>query len=54
LERDGTPLSWNQELIVPIADEWVGEANVEVLLQEDAAQGEDRSVPYRFVAVGST
>lgn len=48
MERDGTPVSWNQELIVPIADEWVGEANVEMLLQEDAAQGEDRSVPYRF------
>lgn len=48
LERSGTPISWNQELTVPVANEWVGEANVELLMEEDAAQGEDRSVPYRF------
>jgi lysyl endopeptidase len=48
LERSGTPVSWNQELTVPIANEWVSEANVEQLLQEDAIHVEDRSVPYRF------
>jgi len=48
LERSGTPVSWNQELTVPVANEWVSEANVELLLQEDAVQVDDRSVPYRF------
>jgi lysyl endopeptidase len=48
LERTGTPVSWNQQLTVPIADESLGEANVESLLAEDATQVEDRSVPYRF------
>jgi lysyl endopeptidase len=48
LERTGTPVSWNQQLTVPIANEWLGEANVESLLEEDANQVEDRSVPYRF------
>jgi hypothetical protein len=48
LERTGTPVSWNQQLTVPVANEWLGEANVESLLEEDANQVEDRSVPYRF------
>ena len=48
LDRTGTPVSWNQQLTVPIANEWLGEANVESLLAEDATQVEDRSVPYRF------
>ena len=48
LERTGTPVSWNQQLTVPIANEWLGEANVESLLEEDANQVDDRSVPYRF------
>jgi lysyl endopeptidase len=48
LERSGTPVSWNQQLTVPIVNESVCEANVELLLQEDALQVEDRSVPYRF------
>jgi len=48
LERTGTPVSWNQQLTVPIANEWLGEANIESLLEEDANQVEDRSVPYRF------
>lgn len=48
LDRSGTPVSWNQQLTVPIANEWLGEANVESLLAEDATQVEDRSVPYRF------
>lgn len=48
LERTGTPVSWNQQLSVPIANEWLGEANVVGLMAEDAADVEDRSVPYRF------
>lgn len=48
LERTGTPVSWNQQLTVPIADEWISEANVASLLAEDATLVEDRSVPYRF------
>ncbi len=48
LERTGTPVSWNQQLTVPIANEWLSEANVQSLLEEDASQAEDRSVPYRF------
>jgi hypothetical protein len=48
LERTGTPVSWNQQLTVPIANEWVSEANVALLLEEDASQIDDRSVAYRF------
>jgi hypothetical protein len=48
LERTGTPVSWNQQLSIPIANEWLGEANVVGLMAEDAAHVEDRSVPYRF------
>ncbi len=48
LERTGTPVSWNQELVLTIENEWLGEANVPILLQEDEATLEDRSVPYRF------
>ncbi|MFM7728441.1 MAG: hypothetical protein ACKO7B_17215, partial [Flavobacteriales bacterium] len=48
LNRAGTPVSWNQEIVLSIENEWLGEANVPVLLEEDEATLEDRSVPYRF------
>lgn len=48
LERTGTPISWNQELELSVENEWLGEANVQALLQEDEQALEDRSVPYRF------
>lgn len=48
LERTGTPVSWNQELTIPVEAESVGEANIEFLLAEDASHVDDRSVPYRF------
>lgn len=48
LERTGTPVSWNQELSIPVEGESVDEANIEFLLAEDATHVDDRSVPYRF------
>ncbi len=48
LDRSGTPVSWSQQLTVPIANEWVSEANIALLLEEDANQIDDRSVAYRF------
>lgn len=48
LERTGIPVSWSQQLAVPIANEWIAEANVESLLAEDASHVEDRSMAYRF------
>lgn len=48
LERTGTPVSWNQGLTLSIENEWLSEANVPALLQEDELSIDDRSVPYRF------
>ena len=48
LDRTGTPVSWNQAIDLSVENEWLGEADVPVLLQEDELTLEDRSVPYRF------
>jgi len=46
--RTGTPVSWNQQLSLAVNQEWVAEANVNNLLEEDIIQEDLRTLPYRF------
>ncbi len=46
--RTGTPVSWNQQLSLVVNQEWVAEANVDNLLEEDVIQEDLRTLPYRF------
>jgi hypothetical protein len=46
--RTGTPVSWNQQLSLAVNQEWVAEANVDNLLEEDVIQEDLRTLPYRF------